>query len=141
LGEILKKTRILLLMLIVVFSLFPAAVAYALPADIQGHWAEAQISDWFNRGLAEGYSDGTFKPDSTITRAEFAAMVNRAFNFTETGTTSFSDVSSNKWYAKDVSIAVAAGYIAGYSDGTFRPDNRITRQEAAVITTVRPTAL
>ena len=140
-----NRNRVLFLMLIIVFTLLSISVVSAQPTDISGHWAESQISNWFDKGLAEGYPDGTFKPDSTITRAEFAAMVNRAFNFTESGevnvsntaesgtTTGFSDVSLNKWYAKDIAIASQTGYILGYDDGTFKPDNMITRQEAAVM--------
>ena len=131
--KLLKKKQIFVLMLIAVFVLSLASFAAAQPTDIKGHWAEQQMSNWFSKGLAKGYADGTFKPDNTITRAEFAAMVNRAFNFTATGTVSFPDVGANKWYAKDVSIASAAGYISGYGDGTFGPDKKITRQEAAVM--------
>lgn len=108
-------------------------VAFAQFSDIEGHWAQPQITEWVDQGLIKGYSDGTFRPDVEITRAEFAAMVNRAFEFTEAGTVSFPDVGANKWYAQVVAIASNAGYIAGYGDGTFKPDNNITRQEAAVM--------
>ena len=123
----------LFLILVALFTMSFIPVALAQPSDIQGHWAEPEITAWFDKGLTNGYSDGTFKPDNTITRAEFAAMANRAFNFSGIGTTTFSDVSPNSWYAKDVSIASAAGYISGYGDGTFRPDSKITRQEAAAM--------
>ena len=51
-------------------------------SDIGGHWAEKAIQAWTVRGLAGGYSDGSFRPDSSITRAEFVTLVNRAFGYT-----------------------------------------------------------
>ncbi|MGI6145153.1 MAG: S-layer homology domain-containing protein, partial [Peptococcia bacterium] len=66
----------------------PSTIVQAEPVanfkDIENHWAVRQISDWLNKDLVGGYTDGTFKPDNSITRAEFIALVNRAFGFTET---------------------------------------------------------
>lgn len=73
-------------------------LAFAQPSDIKGHWAEKQINDWVNKDLAKGYPGGTFKPDNSITRAEFITLVNRAFGFTEKAQVSFSDVSSKDWF-------------------------------------------
>ncbi len=101
--------------------------------DIKGHWAEKQIEAWMQKGLISGYNDGTVRPDKQITRAEFAAMINRTFAFTKTSETGFKDVKSKNWYAADISKAKAAGYIAGMADGTVRPLNIVSRQEAAVM--------
>jgi len=101
--------------------------------DIKGHWAEPQITKWVDKGLIYGNSDGTFRPNNPITRAEFSALANRAFGFTASDPVTFSDVKANAWYAKDVAIAKAAGYITGYGDGTFKPMAYITRQEAAAM--------
>ncbi len=102
-------------------------------SDIDGHWAEKEISQWVEKGLSTGYSDGSFKPNDYITRAEFMALVNRAYGFTEKIGTSFSDVNENDWFYDDVAKAVAAGYLTGYSDETVKPNNEISRQEVAVI--------
>lgn len=101
--------------------------------DIKGHWAEAKIQDWINEGLVRGYQDGSFKPDNYMTRAEFMSLVNTSFHFTEEADISFTDVPKDAWFYEAVSIARAAGYMSGYSDDTMRPQNPITRQEAAKI--------
>ena len=101
--------------------------------DIQGHWAQAQIADWVEKGLARGYNDGTFKPDKSITRAEFITLVNKAFGFTKKSQINFKDVSTADWYSEEIAKAAAEGYITGYEDGTIKPGNEITRQEVAVI--------
>ena len=101
--------------------------------DIKGHWAEGFINDFVSKGYIGGYDDNTFRPNNSITRAEFVKIVNRTFGFTEKATEGFKDVASNKWYYDDILIAKKAGYIDGYDDNTFRPDNLITREEASKI--------
>lgn len=101
--------------------------------DIQRHWAKGQIQQWVDQGLAHGYKDGTFKPDHTITRAEFVTLVNQAFGLTTKTANSFLDVNTKDWFVDEVSIAKASGYIAGYKDGTFRPNSPISREEVAAI--------
>ncbi|MHB8157689.1 MAG: S-layer homology domain-containing protein, partial [Desulfocucumaceae bacterium] len=105
----------------------------AQPSDTTGHWAAKQINDWVSQGLAKGYSDGSFKPDSTITRAEYITLVNKAFGFSQSAQASFSDVRSTDWFAGEIAKAKAAGYISGYEDGTIKPNNQISRQEAAAM--------
>lgn len=106
--------------------------------DIKGHWAEDFINDFVSKGYIGGYDDNTFRPNNSITRAEFVKIVNRTFGFTEKATEGFKDVASNKWYYDDILIAKKAGYIDGYDDNTFRPDNLITREEASkIIATVK----
>lgn len=112
---------------------FAPVQAFAASSDIKGHWAESAITSWQDKGLISGYTDGTFKPDNSVTRAEFAAMVNKALGLTEKGEVPFSDVQSGSWYYDAISIAVKAGYCSGYEDGTFKPDATITRAEAAVM--------
>ncbi len=110
-----------------------AATGTALPVDIKGTWAQKQIESWIDKGFVSGFPDGTFKPGSKVSRAELAAIINRAFGFTEQASASFKDVPAAKWYAADVARAQAAGYMKGGGDGTFRPDASVTRQEAAVV--------
>ena len=117
------------------FSSFGVAFgADASPvSDIKGHWAEAQISSWIDKGLIKGYDDGSFKPENKITRAEFIALINRTFGFTEQATISFSDVAPDNWAFAEVAKAVKASYITGYADGTIGAKKPISRQEVAVI--------
>ena len=81
------------------------------------------------RRLHRGLPDGTFKPDNSITRAEFVTLVNKAFNMTAKAEIDFTDVPAGAWYYGEVAKAKAAGYIGGYPDNTMRPDNPISRQE------------
>lgn len=108
-------------------------LAHAHLLDIQGHWAEQQISDWSDKGFVTGYPDETFGPDNIITRAEFITLVNKSFGFYEKAQVTFSDVSYTDWFYTEVAKAKAAGYITGYEDDTIRPDNAISRQEVAAI--------
>ena len=101
--------------------------------DIDGHWANKQISKFIENSYANGYEDNTFRPDNQITRAEFVKLVNKYFGFNDKGVSKFKDINQKNWYYNDVCIAIQAGYINGYEDNTFRPDNIITREEAAKI--------
>ena len=97
-------------------------------------WYNNAVSTLCHMGVLGGYSDGTFRPNAPITRAEFAkiavsfAQIN---GFSEYGY--FTDVDSSDWYAPYVDAAKAVGLIEGYSDGSFKPENKITRAEACTI--------
>lgn len=132
-----KRAAALLIALSIVTPTFNAESFAANPAgrtsDIKGHWAEGKIQDWLDEGLIRGYQDGSFRPDKQMTRAEFINLVNASYNYTAETEISFTDVSEDAWYYEAVSIARAAGYMNGYGDNTMRPQNPITRQEAAKI--------
>ncbi|MFC4099254.1 hemoblobin-interacting domain-containing protein [Paenibacillus xanthanilyticus] len=98
--------------------------------DIAGNWSEKQIAKWAKLGLAAG-SDGQFRPNDGVSRAEFAKLLNTLFGFRAKAAAAFGDVAATKWYADTVAIAKQAGYIAGYPDGLFKPEQVVTRQEAA----------
>lgn len=102
-------------------------------SDIEQHWAEPWIIKAVNLGFVTGYEDNTFRPDITVTRAEFAKLLNYAMNLENTYVINFTDVTDNNWYYKDVQKSVAAGYFNGYDDNTFRPNNPIKREEAATV--------
>ncbi|WP_339238117.1 S-layer homology domain-containing protein [Paenibacillus sp. FSL R5-0517] len=99
--------------------------------DVKGHWAEQQIDSWIANGSLNGYQDGSVKPNSAITRAEFIVLVNRLFEFSETASADFKDLSPSNWAYNDVAKALKAGYVKGYSDNTFQPSSNVSRQEAA----------
>lgn len=102
--------------------------------DYTGHWAAGDLQTWVDKGLLSGYGNGVFKPDQNITRAEWVTLVNRLFNLqTVAAANSFSDLEQGKAYYSEVMKAVSAGYVSGYSDGTFRPQQTVSRQEAAVM--------
>ncbi|MCP1306934.1 immunoglobulin-like domain-containing protein [Paenibacillus tyrfis] len=102
-------------------------------ADAAGHWAKNEIANWQDLDLSEGYPDGTFRPDASITRAEFVALVNRVFRLKDKASVDFSDVMAGDWHYDEFAKARSAGYVSGYEDGTLRPNVPITRQEAAVV--------
>src|SRR5665648_894549 len=129
----LKKRVAILTVLCMVLTLAPSPAFAATMSDISGHWAQTTIQNWTDNNLIKGYPDGTFKPDNNITRAEFITLVNGAFGYTKTAPISFTDVGQNAWYATAIAVAVEAGYISGYPDGTMRPDNPISREETATI--------
>lgn len=92
------------------------------------------IMEFYDRGLTLGYPDGTFRPEGTITRAEFLTFVNRTFAFSEkVESLGFSDVTGDEWFIDELKTAVGNGYIQGYPDGTFRPEDEISRQEVAYV--------
>ena len=112
-----------------------SAVAAAPLSDIQGHWAEENITRWVEAGKLGGYEDGTFRPDNTVTRAEFCTMAATALALPADHSVldQFSDVSAQSWYADGISAMADMGFISGYGDGTFRPDSTITYQEMVTI--------
>ena len=97
-----------------------------VPADA---WYNNAVSTLTNAGIIDGYEDGTFKPDGNITRAEFATIAVRFFEATYDGEDLFSDIAGH-WAQDYINEAANAGIVDGYPDGTFRPQQYITRAEA-----------
>ncbi|MFC7152923.1 S-layer homology domain-containing protein [Cohnella cellulosilytica] len=102
--------------------------------DAEKHWAKEAVNDMGSRMIVDGIGNGMFAPDREITRAEFAAIVVRGLGLKpENGATPFSDVKSEDWYGSAVHTAYAHGLISGMGDGTFRPDDKVTREQAMLI--------
>ena len=99
----------------------------------KGYWAANYIGYMQQFGIITGYSDGSFRPDAPVTRAEFAAIASRFEKLTE-GSKSFTDVPDTYWAARYINFAATRGWVTGYSDGTFKPENPITRAEVAAVT-------
>ncbi|WP_234530248.1 Ig-like domain-containing protein [Paenibacillus pseudetheri] len=97
------------------------------------YWALQSISIVTAQGLMKGYADGSFKPNQLITRAEMAIIVERLLDNAQSGTSSFKDINSGHWAKNAIDGAKAAGIINGYLDGTFRPNQTLTRAEAVVM--------
>lgn len=114
---------------VMLLSAVPAMAAFR---DTAGHWAEKTLTEWQEQGLIDGYSDGGFHPNASVTRAEFVKLLNSALNFTAESTISFTDVKENDWFYAEAAKAAAAGYAQG-SNGAFRPELAITRAEAAAM--------
>ncbi|QTH40678.1 S-layer homology domain-containing protein [Cohnella sp. LGH] len=102
--------------------------------DMEGHWAQEIVNDMGSRMVIEGTGSGTFSPDRDITRAEFAAIVVRGLGLNlDKVTTPFADVAASDWYAGAVKAAHEYGLIDGFEDGRFRPNDKITREQALLI--------
>lgn len=101
--------------------------------DIQGHWAELYIKELKEEQLVGGYSDATFRPDEKVTRAEAVVFFSKALNLTQTTVIDFNDLSKDHWAYAAVSSAVKQGIVTGYPDGSFRPNQSITRAEMALM--------
>lgn len=103
--------------------------------DIDGHWASNIILNALDNKLIQGYPDGTFRPDATITRAEFTVMLVNALKLEGAGEGRiFKDQEQiGSWAKEAVTKAVDAGIVNGYGDGSFRPDLSITRAEIATM--------
>lgn len=99
----------------------------------KGCWAANYIGHMQQFGIITGYSDGSFRPDAPVTRAEFAAIASRFEKLTE-GSKSFADVPDTYWAARYIDFAATRGWVTGYSDGTFKPEDPITRAEVAAAT-------
>ena len=97
------------------------------------HWAADYIGYMQQFGIVMGFNDGSFRPDAPVTRAQFAAIASRFEKLTE-GSKSFTDVPSTHWAAKYINFAATRGWVTGYSDGTFKPENPISRAEVAAVT-------
>ncbi|TDF94443.1 S-layer homology domain-containing protein [Paenibacillus piri] len=136
-----KKAISIIVAFIMLFSTVSAALganaaesaATAAPSDVSNHWASKEIGHWASLGLVQGNPDGTFKPDHPISRAEFFAFVNRVFQLVDRASVTFPDIQSDAWYADDISKATAAGIVKGDDNGNAKPNDLITRQEAAVV--------
>ena len=96
-------------------------------------WCNNAISTLSNMGILKGYEDGTFHPNAPVTRAEFAVIAARFSDGAADDYATFSDVSNDYWASKEIAKAAKLGWIKGYTDGTFRPTNNITRAEVMTL--------
>ncbi len=119
------------------FSLFLTAVmllgsvsGLVLPASA-AHWSAPYLDQLVDWGVMR--ADQTGNPDTPLTRAEFMAIINRAYGYKEVGPMPFEDVSKSDWFYDDVAIAYNAGYMKGTSKTTAAPNSRLTREQAICI--------
>ncbi|MGB3615364.1 MAG: S-layer homology domain-containing protein [Elainellaceae cyanobacterium] len=119
-----------------VAPLISAAPAFAQTrfTDVpSGYWAERFIADLAARDVIAGFPDGSFQPNAPVTRAQYAAMVRKAFNQREIrGAVSFGDVASNYWATPAINEAYKMGFLSGYPGNVFQPDQNIPRAQVLV---------
>jgi len=101
--------------------------------DVQGHWSQTSVEMLASKLLVKGVTAQRFNPDGNMTRVEFTALLARALGLQMASADRFTDVAAGSWYAGAVGSAVQAGLINGFADGTFGPEQLITREQAAVM--------
>jgi len=113
-----------------------ASVAFAASfSDTKGHEREAAIDRLYGLGLIDGFGDGTFRPDESITRAQIAKLIVYAMGLKDAADmlagvpVGFSDVPANHWASGYISVAASQGIVLGYPDGTFKPEQNVTYAE------------
>ncbi|MFA5855598.1 MAG: S-layer homology domain-containing protein [Candidatus Gracilibacteria bacterium] len=144
-----QKKSLYLLVLVALVAMFSVSVFMGPTAPVRAETIPfpdvsatnphfSAIMSLVDQGILEGYSDGTFKPDQEVNRAEALKIILMAMSVSiGTGTaTGFSDVPATEWYAPYVGTAAAAGIVSGYSDGSFLPGQTVNRAEAVKMLTL-----
>ncbi|WP_051620255.1 S-layer homology domain-containing protein [Paenibacillus sp. UNC451MF] len=103
--------------------------------DMEGHWAQTKVEQAISLGWIQGYPNGTFLPDQSVTKAEFAVLLVRALKLKDQDIPlSFTDTDRiGDWAKQEVAILTKSGIVGGYEDGSFQPDKNITRAEMIVM--------
>lgn len=129
-------------------SVDPEPVPEIVLTDIEGHWAENYIRDLVSKGIISGMGDGTFAPESKITRAQFVKMIACAAGVTDFSAlpdagaaagsadipdVDFTDVKADDWHRDYINWAASHGIVKGMSETAFAPDAQITREQMAII--------
>jgi hypothetical protein len=102
-------------------------------SDIQSHWTKASVLAAAGQNILKGYPDGTFRPDRTVTRAEFAVIIYTSLAFKQASSrpgVTFKDVPANHWAAKAIDQAYQTNYLSGYPNSSFQPNQIISRGQA-----------
>lgn len=102
-------------------------------SDIQGHWAEPFMAALLNKNIVSGFPDGSFRPQNSLTRGEYAALIAKAFDQPfKRPAMAFQDVAANFWAAPAITKASRMGFIAGFPDGSFRANQQLTRVQGII---------
>lgn len=101
--------------------------------DVKGNWAEAYITALSSKGIIAGFPDGTFRPNDPVTRAQFAAIINKAFAPAKIQSCSnFGDVATNFWGFQAIQTSCQGGFLSGYPGNIFQPNQNIPRLQVLV---------
>lgn len=123
---------------IAMLAMFSISAFAAVPSDVKGTEYEAAATRLIALGILTGYPDGTFGPNDTITRAQFAAVVVRALGLEDSakaaaGQTKFADVAATYWAAGYINMASSLKIINGYPNGKFGPEDKVTYEQAVAM--------
>jgi len=120
-------------MVVGILILASSMVAFCQNSDVEKHWAKNEINYIKEKKIVQGYTDGSFKPNNQITKAEFYKIINGLMGYSDTTNISFSDVNEKDWFYKEVAKGVNAGYILEKEGTKLNPNSYITREEVARI--------
>ncbi len=118
-------------------TIIPSEAAISTPQDAivfddvpDGYWAEPYVDALSSRGLIAGYDDNTFRPDQPVTRSEIARILSNTFDLTaDKAVLEFSDVEEDYWARESIGEVVRGGFMTGFPDDTFRPNEPVTRTQ------------
>lgn len=102
-------------------------------SDMKSHWAEKYVTELKSRGIMDGYDDGSFRGENPITRAELAKILSVLLNLPMYDGNNYTDVLAGEWYSPYIGAVYAANIVTGFEDGSFRPNDNIIRQDAALM--------
>ena len=122
------KAGLLVLSLAIMLALTPTGTALAVDA-----WLQPSLDKMLSWGVLNGDANGDLHINDPISRAEFTAMVNRAYGYDETAPTPFTDVAARAWYAEDIAIGYGTGYFNGTSPTLAEPESSLTREQAITV--------
>ena len=115
-------------------NLYPGQATAPFSDVDRSAWYASYVAFAWEYGVVDGYLDGTFRPDSPVSRSELVKLIAAYFDWPEAeGASAFSDVPAGHWAAAPIACAAEQGWISGYPDGSFRPDSPISRAEAVKI--------
>lgn len=128
--QLARRSLGIFMALMMLFTAIPGA--FALESDIQGHWAEEALQSFADDGYLAGDGKGHYTPNATMTRAQFATVLNRLTGLTEESAaiSNYTDISASDWHYHELAKALAAGYMSGSSQTTMSPNAPVTRQQA-----------
>ncbi|AVR00509.1 hypothetical protein OBCHQ24_16350 [Oceanobacillus iheyensis] len=128
-----KKIHKLLCIPVIAVTISLPQTAYG-SSDLKGHYFEKSMLSLIEKGIIDGYSDGSYRPDRLITRAEFTMLLVRALHLPVTKATNpYQDIDQGDWYYEAIVTATSNNLIGGYPGNVFRPNKSISRQEMAAM--------
>lgn len=127
-----KKAISMIVMLMMIVHLFSAFAQASVPNQQSSNDNDV-LREWNKKGWISGYPDGQLHPERSLTRAQFAKVIQTLFGFSTDEVKPFQDVQKNQWYYDAVTALAGEGVMKGYTDHSFRPNAEITREEAAVL--------
>ena len=116
-----------------VFALMLVSGSVNAYTDIDGHWAQKEITNLSLNGIVSGYDDNSFKPDKNMTRAELTTVINRLLGNSIENTKYVPDINAKDWFYSEIRKGIESGVIKGDANGYVRPNDLVTREEAIVM--------